>query len=169
MKPIFSSVCLAICLALTVQASGVMAASAQEKPAASATPAKKTPAKKAAPVKKAIPVKKATPAKTNAAKVKKRPPIAAKSKPASEIVKTPLPSANLDLSLPEDMAEELKPKGTVPLPRHDGVLPQMFGDKTGSSPFQLNGRLISNEMQLQLRNEERREVEGAALEFEFKR
>ena len=48
-------------------------------------------------------------------------------------------------------------------------LPQMFGDKTGSSPFQLNGRLINNEMQLQLRNEERREVEGAALEFEFKR
>lgn len=99
--------------------------------------------------------------------MKKRPPIASKSKPASEVVKTPLPSANLDLSLPKDMAEELKPIGTVPLPRHDTVLPQMFGDK--STPFQLNGRLISNEMQLQLRNEERREVEGAALEFEFKR
>ena len=40
---------------------------------------------------------------------------------------------------------------------------------TRQSPFQLNGRLINNEMQLQLRNEERREVEGAALEFEFKR
>ena len=79
---------------------------------------------------------------------------------------TPLPSADLDLSLPKGMVEELKPVGTVPLPRRDPVLPQMFGDK--SSQFQLNGRLISNEMQLQRRNEERREVEGAALEFEFK-
>lgn len=117
---------------------------------------------------KTAPANKAAPAKKTAA-VKKRPPIASKSKPASEVVKAQLPSADLDLSLPKDMAEELKPIGTVPLPRHDEVLPQMFGDKTGSSPFQLNGRLINNEMQLQLRNEERREVEGAALEFEFKR
>jgi hypothetical protein len=140
-----------------------------ERPSKKVAPTKVAPVKKASAVKQAAPAKQVTPAKKSAAKVKKRPPIAAKSKPASEIVKTPLPSAKLDLSLPEDMAEELKPVGTVPLPRHDGVLPQMFGDKTGSSPFQLNGRLISNEMQLQLRNEERREVEGAALEFEFKR
>lgn len=163
MKPIFSAVWLSICLLMTFQAQSILAASVQEKPAASTT------AKKAVTVKKAEPVKKAAPAKKNVAKVKKRPPIASKSKPASEVVKTQLPSANLDLSLPEDMAEELKPVGTVPLPRHDTVLPQMFGDKAGSSPFQLNGRLISNEMKLQLRNEERREVDGAALEFEFKR
>lgn len=131
-----------------------MAASVQEKPTASTTE-KKTAA-----------VKKAAPAKKKAAAVKKRSPIASKSKPASEVVKTKLPSANLDLSLPKDMVEELKPVGTVQLPRHDALLPQMFGEK--SSPFQLNGRLLSNEMQLQLRNEERREVEGAALEFEFK-
>ncbi|MDI3271526.1 translation initiation factor 2 [Pseudomonas sp. MDT1-16] len=157
MKSIFPAVWLSICLLMTFQVEGVMAASVQEKPATNATSKKPAPAKKAAPVKK------------KAAKVKKRPPIASKSKPASEVVKTKLPSVDLDLSLPEDMAEELKPIGTVALPRHDAVLPQMFGDKAGSTPFQLNGRLISNEMQLQLRNEERREVEGAALEFEFKR
>ncbi|MHC8319380.1 translation initiation factor 2 [Pseudomonas sp. GB2N2] len=155
MKPIFSAVWLSLCL--TFQAESIMAASVQESPSAS-TPSKKT-----------VTVKKAAPVKTPVAKVKKRPPIASKSKPASEVVKTQLPSADLDLSLPRDMAEELKPVGTVPLPRHDAVLPQMFGDKAGSSPFQLNGRLISNEMKLQLRNEERREVDGAALEFEFKR
>lgn len=155
MKPIFPAVWLSICLLMTFQAEGVLAASVQEKPAASAT------SKKPAQVKKAAPVKK------KAAKAKKRAPIASKSKSASEIAKTRLPSADLDLSLPEDMAEELKPIGTVELPRHDAVLPQMFSDKAG--PFQLNGRLISNEMQLQLRNEERHEVEGAALEFEFKR
>ncbi|MHC8288102.1 translation initiation factor 2 [Pseudomonas sp. XS1P51] len=161
MKPIFPAIWLSICLLMTFHAEGVMAASVQEKPAASATVKKTAPAKKTAPTKK--------PTKKKAAVVKKRPPIASKSKSASEVVKTELPAVNLDLSLPEHMAEELKPVGTVPLPRHDAVLPQMFGDKAGSTPFQLNGRLISNEMQLQLRNEERREVEGAALEFEFKR
>ncbi|MFJ2692517.1 translation initiation factor 2 [Pseudomonas sp. NPDC087336] len=151
MKPIFPAVWLLICLLASVQPASVKAESAQEKPAASA--AKATP-KKTAPVKKP-------------AAVKKRAPIASKSKPASEVVKTPVPSADLDLSLPKDMVEELKPVGTVPLPKREPVLPQMFGDK--SSQFQLNGRLINNEMQLQMRNEERREVEGAALEFEFKR
>ncbi|MGF6628279.1 hypothetical protein ABH908_001918 [Pseudomonas frederiksbergensis] len=131
-----------------------MAASVQEKPTAAATAKKTATAIKTAPVKK------------KAAPVKKRSPIASKSKPASEVLKTNLPPANLDLSLPKDKVDELKPVGTVPLPRHDAVLPQMFGGK--SSPFQLNGRLISNEMQLQRRNEERRDVEGAALEFEFK-
>lgn len=167
MKAIAPAVWLSICLLMPFQADSVMAAAATEKPASSATvkttassaTAKKPAAKKAAPVKK--PVKKKP--------VKKRAPVSAKSKAASEVVKTRLPPVKLDLSLPEDMAEELKPKGTVALPRRDPILPQMFGDKAGSEAFQLNGRLISNEMQLQLRNEERRDVDGAALEFEFKR
>lgn len=133
-----------------------MAAATQEKPAATST------AKK--PVKTAVPVKKTQSKK--AATVKKRRPVASKSKPASEVVKTRLPKAKLDLSLPRDMVEELKPKGTVELPKREAILPQMFGEK--DSGFQLNGRLLSNEMQLQLRNDERREVEGAALDFEFK-
>lgn len=133
-----------------------MAAATQEKPAATSTSKKTT--KTAAPVKKAQAKKAAT--------VKKRRPVASKSKPASEVVKTRLPKAKLDLSLPRDMVEELKPKGTVELPKREAILPQMFGEK--DSGFQLNGRLLSNEMQLQLRNDERREVEGAALDFEFK-
>ncbi|MGH8386914.1 MAG: translation initiation factor 2 [Pseudomonas sp.] len=163
MKPIFPSAWLLICLLVSVQPLSVMAASVPEKPSSSGsqTTAKKSePAKKAAPVKKKAVVQKKTP-------VKKRPPIASKSKPASEVLKTQLPSADLDLSLPKDMVEELKPVGTVPLPKREAMLPQMFGDK--SSPYELNGRLLNNEMQLQLRNEERREVDGAALEIEFKR
>lgn len=161
MKPIFPAAWLLICLSVSIQPITVLAASVQEKPATS-TASKKNAAAKTAPAKKAAPAKKPS-------AVKKRPPVASKSKPASEVVKTQLPPAKLDLSLPRDMVEELDPVGTVPLPKRDPVLPQMFGDKTGSSQFQLNGRLISNEMQLQLRNEERHEVEGAALEFEFKR
>lgn len=115
----------------------------------------KTPAKKA-PV-----AKKKTPA------VKKRAAKASKS--ASEVAQTKLPPAQLDLSLPSDMVRHLQPIGTMPKPKSVPLLPPMFGEKpTDNSAFQINGRLLSNEMKLQLRNEERREVEGAALEFEFK-
>jgi hypothetical protein len=158
MKPIFSAAWLSICLLMTALPQGVLAASVQEKPATGTAQATTS---------KPVTTKKATPVKKKAAPIKKRPPMASKSKSASEVVKsTQLPPATLDLSLPQHMVEELKPVGTVSLPKHNAVLPQMFGEK--SSQFQLNGRLISNEMQLQLRNEERRDVEGAALEFEFK-
>ncbi|WP_017739248.1 hypothetical protein [Pseudomonas sp. CBZ-4] len=115
----------------------------------------KTPAKKA-PVAK----KKAPAAKKRAAKA---------SKSANEVAQTKLPPAQLDLSLPSDMVRHLQPIGTMPKPKSVPLLPPMFGEKpTDNSAFQINGRLLSNEMKLQLRNEERRDVEGAALEFEFK-
>ncbi|MFJ2481470.1 translation initiation factor 2 [Pseudomonas sp. NPDC087598] len=155
MKAIFSAAGFLLCLLMISHAPGVMAAAAQEKPAATTTAKKSAVAEKAAPAKK-----------TQQKVVKKRAPIASKSKPASEVAKTKLPPAKLDLSLPKDMVQELKPPGTVVLPKREPILPQFFGEK--NSGFQLNGRLLSNEMQLQLRNEERREVEGAALDFEFK-
>ncbi|WPO00936.1 translation initiation factor 2 [Pseudomonas sp. MUP55] len=129
------------------------AASAEEKAAAKkTTPAKKTPQ-----------------ASKKAAKVKKRAPIASKSKSAREVAKTQLPPAQLDLSLPSDMVKLLQPIGTMPKPKSVPLLPPLFGDKpSDNSAFQINGRLLSNEMKLQLRNEERRDVEGAALDFEFK-
>lgn len=132
-----------------------------DKPAVSSQ--QKPPAKKPAPAKKAPETKK------KAATVKKRAPIATKSKSAHEVAQTKLPPAQLDLSLPSDMVRHLQPLGTVPKPKSVPLLPPMFGEKpTDNSAFQINGRLLSNEMKLQLRNEERREVEGAALEFEFK-
>jgi len=158
MKAIVPAAWVLIGLLTAFHAGGVVAASAQEKPAASAT----KDAPKKAPVVKKTPAKKTAPANTK----KKRAPIASKSKSAHEIAKTPLPPARLDLSLPQDMVEELQPPGKVPLPKREPLLPSMFGEKPG--PFQLNGRLLSNEMQLPLRNQERNEVEGAALDFEFK-
>ena len=155
MKAIAPAAWVLLGLLMIGDAPGVVAAAAQEKPAATSPAKKNTPAQKAAPAKK--PQQKV---------IKKRKPIASKSKPASEVVKTRLPPARLDLSMPKDMVQELKPKGTVELPKREAILPQMFGEKNNG--FQLNGRLLSNEMQLQLRNEERREVEGAALDFEFK-
>lgn len=95
---------------------------------------------------------------------------ASKPKPKSKPVSKPLPNPKLDLSLPSEMVKNLKPDvGNAPLTRKP-LLPSMFPDKPASddSPFQLNGRLISNEMQLQLRNDSRRDVEGAAIDFEFR-
>ncbi|QDG56457.1 MULTISPECIES: translation initiation factor 2 [Pseudomonas] len=122
-----------------------------------------------APVKKPSSAKQAPVTKKPSATAKKRASTAKKSKSAQEVAQTKLPPAQLDLSLPSDMVRHLQPLGTVPKPKSVPLLPPMFGEKpTDNSAFQINGRLLSNEMKLQLRNEERREVEGAALEFEFK-
>lgn len=93
-----------------------------------------------------------------------------KARPVSKAVAKPLPKAKLDLSLPKGMVNKLEPDvGEAPVVRKP-LLPSMFPTKpeSDSSPFQLNGRLISNEMQLQMRNDSRRDVEGAAIDFEFR-
>ncbi|MFK8329953.1 translation initiation factor 2 [Pseudomonas sp. BJa5] len=92
-----------------------------------------------------------------------------KARKSAKAAPEPLPKAKLDLSLPTEMVKDLKPATQDPVPTPKPLLPYLFGEKPpADSPFQLNGRLLSNEMQLQLRNDERREVEGAAIDFEFK-
>lgn len=46
----------------------------------------------------------------------------------------------------------------------------MFAEKKpDTDDFQLNGRILNNEMGLpMIRNEGRRDIEGAALDFKFK-
>lgn len=116
--------------------------------------------------KAAKPVAKAKPA---VAKAKPKPKPKPK-KPVSKSVTQPLPKAKLDLSLPTEMVNNLEPEVGDPSTRRKPLLPAMFTEKpeTNDSPFQLNGRLISNEMQLQLRNESRHDVEGAAIDFQFR-
>ncbi|MGY2287340.1 hypothetical protein [Pseudomonas gingeri] len=162
---------LLIALLTSLSVGGSAMVQAQEASSAKASTATKTSTATAKPTGKAgktpAPQKKSVP--KNTAPVKKRAPVASRSKPASEVVKTRLPPAKLDLSLPQDLVNKMQPVGTVPLSKSRPLLPQMFGEKPpGQTPFQLNGRLLSNEMDLQLRNESRREVEGAALDFEFK-
>lgn len=126
---------------------------------AAAKPAVKQAAKPVARKPAKAPSKSAAKAKRKAAK-----------KSVSKAATQPLPNPKLDLSLPSDMVRNLKPDvRSTPAPRK-ALLPAMFPDKSAGddSPFQLNGRLISNEMQLQLRNDSRRDVEGAAIEFEFR-
>lgn len=109
--------------------------------------------------------------KEDNAEVARRAPVASKSKAPAQVVKdTRLPKADLDLSLPPDMVKQLTPPSKVitAAPRAKPLLPKMFPDSQSDPDFQLNGRLLSNEMQLQLRNESRRDIEGAAVDFTFK-
>jgi Tfp pilus assembly protein FimV len=106
------------------------------------------------------------------AKARPKAPVKARAKarPVSKAAAKPLPKAQLDLSLPKGMVEPLTSDvGRAAVVRKP-LIPLMFPAKPESdgSPFQLNGRLISNEMQLQLRNDSRRDVEGAAIDFEFR-
>ncbi|WP_178106667.1 hypothetical protein [Pseudomonas mangiferae] len=99
------------------------------------------------------------PARKVADAVRKANP--APSKAATET----LPDVKLDLHLPSDAVKQLdtahksarKPaKGA----HEEALLPPMFVERRPSSPFQLNGRLITKERE--------DAVEGAELRFEFK-
>lgn len=108
------------------------------------------------------------------APVRKKPAAKSKSRKTAEVIATPVPQPKLDLSLPKDMVKNLKPPtqpvnaaaSTDPAAQKP-ILPAFFSDK-GNEDFQLNGRLLNNEMQLQQRRNDGREVEGAALDFQFK-
>lgn len=117
--------------------------------------------------------------KADNAEVARRAPVASKSKSASQVVKeTKLNKVPLDLSLPPEMVKQLTPPGNVitsasksraQSPGARPLLPKMFPDANADPDFQMQGRLLSNEMDLQLRNEARKDVEGAALDFTFKK
>ena len=120
----------------------------------------------------AQPAAKAQPAaRQKAAPAKKAPVRASKtaSRKKADAIAAPLPKAKLDLTLPPDMVKEMKSVEQIEAEVRKPLLPSMFGEKPAAeSPFQLNGRLLSNEMQLQLRNDSRQDIEGAAIDFEFK-
>jgi hypothetical protein len=157
----------------------VVAASKPD-PVTSAMAARITTPGKAAAVEQKAPSVNAKSAKVKAdnAEIANRAPVASKSKSPAQVVKdTRLPKAALDLSLPPDMVKQLTPPPSVttaatkpkaPSGGAKPILPKMFPDSNSDPDFQLQGRLLSNEMQLQLRNESRKEVEGAALDFKFK-
>lgn len=117
--------------------------------------------------------------KADNAEVARRAPVASKSKSASQVVKeTKLNKVPLDLSLPPEMVKQLTPpanvissasKAKAPSTGAKPLLPKMFPDANADPDFQMQGRLLSNEMDLQLRNEARKDVEGAALDFTFKK
>lgn len=92
-------------------------------------------------------------------------PVKNKARANADAVAAPLPKAKLNLNLPPELARQVEPKGKVEPLKNDSVLPPMFEDKNKpQTPFQLNGKLLTNESS----RDNRKDVDGAALEFEFK-
>lgn len=95
-----------------------------------------------------------------------------KARKESDVLATPVPPAKLDLTLPKAMVDKLEPPAKEAQKPSAGqpILPQMFADKKpDTDDFQLNGRILNNEMGLpMIRNEGRRDIEGAALDFKFR-
>ncbi|MBD9678108.1 translation initiation factor 2 [Pseudomonas sp. PDM18] len=91
-------------------------------------------------------------------------------KPVDPVVKHPLPPVKLDLRLPKDMIHELDPDKPVVELEDKPLLPQMFGEKTGQSPFQVGGRLISREPNERETNDDswHSDIRGAELQFKFR-
>lgn len=166
-------------LAPNVSAVRVIAASKHEPAKVDASRKVSTPAK-TVEIEQKTPSVNAKSAKVKAvnAEIANRAPVASKSKTPAQVVKeTKLPKASLDLSLPPEMVKQMTPPANVittqtkaksPSGGAKPLLPKMFPDTNSDPDFQLQGRLLSNEMQLQLRNEARKEVEGAAVDFTFK-
>ncbi|RMQ41895.1 hypothetical protein ALQ04_02482 [Pseudomonas cichorii] len=135
---------------------------------APARPVGKAPESRSADVK-------AAPSKAVASKAPVVKDKAVVQREKARLAKTPVKDVRLnppklDLSLPPEMVETLTPPAKVITAKRKPLLPPMFEKSSSSdpSPFELNGRLLSNEMQLQMRNESRRDIEGAALDFKFK-
>jgi hypothetical protein len=91
-------------------------------------------------------------------------------KPVDPVVKQPLPPVKLDLRLPRDMVHPLDPDKPMTELEDKPLLPQMFGEKTGQSPFEVGGRLISREPNERESNDDswHSDIRGAELQFQFR-
>ncbi|WP_236198640.1 hypothetical protein [Pseudomonas pseudonitroreducens] len=91
-------------------------------------------------------------------------------KPVDPAVKQPLPPVKLDLRLPKDLVHELQADDPITVTEDKPILPPMFGEKTGQSPFEVGGRLIQREPNEREANEDswHSDIRGAELQFKFR-
>lgn len=94
--------------------------------------------------------------------------IAQRAKPekaAQKVVQTP-PKTKLDLSLPPELAAALDAEDKAATDGAPPILPAFFEErKSALNPFQVSGKLLTGELGSEYWNA----VEGAELQFEFRR
>lgn len=162
-KSIFLLLCLAW-LSACERAPEPVAQRTEPEPAAIAAPAPAPVAEATKPE----PVEPAPPAKVVESKpvVSAKALVAAMPKPAGAPQPKPTEPESklaLDLSLPQELFEQALESETQE--ELSPLLPSLFGDKPeAAGPFQLSGRLISNERV----DDYWDSIEGAELQFEFK-
>ena len=87
----------------------------------------------------------------------------ATSKPAAPA--EPLPPVKIDLSLPDELVQQLEPGEPLEASAEQPLLPEMFGEKpTEPGPYELNGRLITNDKSTDYWDS----VEGAELQIKIR-
>nr|WP_294973591.1 hypothetical protein [uncultured Pseudomonas sp.] len=92
-------------------------------------------------------------------------------KPAVDpAVRRPLPPVQLDLHLPRDLVHQLQPDKPVPELEEKPILPPMFAEKTGQSPFEVGARLIQRERNERETDDDswHSDIRGAELQFQFR-
>lgn len=89
----------------------------------------------------------------------------AKPDKAQKVVQTP-PKTKLDLSLPPELAAALDAEDKAASDGVPPILPSFFEEqKSSPNPFQVSGKLLTGELGSEYWNA----VEGAELQFEFRR
>ncbi|MFV3416201.1 hypothetical protein ACQCLI_15820 [Pseudomonas nitroreducens] len=91
-------------------------------------------------------------------------------KPVDPVVKQPLPPVKLDLRLPRDLLQQEQADDPVTVLEEKPILPPMFGEKVGQSPFEVGGRLIQREPNEREANDDswHSDIRGAELQFKFR-
>lgn len=88
--------------------------------------------------------------------------------PAKKAAPQPLPSlpvAPVDLSVPQELIDELRLGESFEVKNPEPLLPPLFIEKPKSQgKFQLNGRLLLNE---QIKDDYAKSVDGAELQLQF--
>lgn len=91
-------------------------------------------------------------------------PVINRQKPA---VLPVLPSPPVDLSLPQELLEDLQLGEPIPPDQPQDLLPPLFVEKPEPKRnLQLNGRLLLND---DVKDDYKKSVDGAELQLEFKR
>jgi hypothetical protein len=86
-------------------------------------------------------------------------------KPTANAKRESLPPVKLDLRLPDELVEDLQAGEALENPAEQTLLPPLFVEKPAEpGPYQLNGRLITNERV----DDYWDSVEGAELQIEFR-
>lgn len=93
-------------------------------------------------------------------------PPAKASRAAQSSKSQSLPPVKLDLRLPAELVEQMEPGEPQKGLSRESLLPPLFVEKPAEpGPFQLNGRLITNDHS---KEDYLDSVEGAELQFEFR-
>ncbi|WP_371229347.1 hypothetical protein ACAW63_23345 [Pseudomonas sp. QE6] len=94
----------------------------------------------------------------------------AKTPAVDPAVKQPLPPVKLDLRLPRDLVHQLQPDQPVLEQEDKPLLPPMFEEKTGQSPFEMGARLIQRERNERETDDDswHSDIRGAELQFQFR-